>query len=257
MPGPIQSIERAAAIMNVVAEAPFGIGVGELAAVLGLPKPTAHGLLRTLQGVGYIEQDAQSGKYRIGDAALGLTPRPFDANVLRSYAMNWGDTLAARSGESVRIGALRGDSVEIVHHVFRPDGSDQVLQIGIELPLHATALGKVLLAYTPGLAERATTGTLLAYTRRTVTAPRALHGAIARVRGQGYAEDIGEFAAERASVAAPVRDSGGRVVGAIGVVGALDRLTEKAVHTRLIELVLSTAAAISRDLGTERPRVQS
>ncbi|WP_194818110.1 IclR family transcriptional regulator [Nocardia sp. XZ_19_385] len=257
MPGPIQSIERAAAIMNVVAEAPFGIGVGELAAVLGLPKPTAHGLLRTLQGVGYIDQDPQSGKYRVGDAALGLTPRPFDANVLRSYAMNWGDTLAARSGESVRIGALRGDSVQIVHHVFRPDGSAQVLRLGVELPLHATALGKVLLAYTPGLAERATAGTLLAYTRRTVTGPRALNGEIARVRGQGFGEDIGEFASERASVAAPVRDSGGRVVGAIGVVGAFDRLTDKSTHARLIDLVLSTATSISRDLGTERPRIQS
>ncbi|MGW0247498.1 IclR family transcriptional regulator [Nocardia goodfellowii] len=257
MPGPIQSIERAAAIMSVVAEAPFGIGVGELAAVLGLPKPTAHGLLRTLQGVGYIDQDPRSGKYRIGDATLGLTSRRFDANVLRSYAMNWGDTLAARSGESVRIGVLHGDSVQIVHHVFRPDGSAQVLRLGVELPLHATALGKVLLAYTPGLAERATTGTLPAYTRRTVAAPRALHGEIARVRGQGYAEDLGEFAAERASVAAPVRESGGRVVGAIGVVGPFDRLSEKATHTKLIDLVRTAAAAISRDLSAERPPVQS
>ncbi|MEU8899241.1 IclR family transcriptional regulator [Nocardia sp. NPDC048505] len=257
MPGPIQSIERAAAIMSVVAAAPFGIGVGELAAALGLAKPTAHGLLRTLQSVGYIEQDPRSGKYRIGDAALGMTARPFDANVLRSFAMNWGDTLAARSGESVRIGVLRGDAVAIVHHVFRPDTSRQTLRVGIELPLHATALGKILLAYTPGLAERGSPVPLPGYTMRTITATRALHGEIAKVRAQGYAEDLGEFATERASLAAPLRDAGGRVVGAIGVVGALDRLTDRTTRTGLTELVRATAASISRDLGTERPRVHS
>ncbi|MFC9897165.1 IclR family transcriptional regulator [Nocardia sp. NPDC127579] len=253
MPGPIQSIERAAAIMGVVADAPFGIGVGELAGALDLAKPTAHGLLRTLQGVGYIDQDPHSGKYRIGAAALGLTARPFDANVLRSYAMNWGDTLAARSGESVRIGVLRGDRVAIVHHVFRPDGSTQSLRLGVELPLHATALGKVLLAYTPGLTERATAA-LPAYTTRTHTAPRPLQAEIARVRAQGFAEDTGEFHAERAALAAPIRDAGGRVIGAIGIVAAIDRLDNHTTHAKLVALVRDTAAAISRDLTTERPR---
>uniref|UniRef100_UPI00082A3E3D IclR family transcriptional regulator n=1 Tax=Nocardia lijiangensis TaxID=299618 RepID=UPI00082A3E3D len=213
MPGPIQSIERAAAILRVVAEAPFGVGVAELAGALGLPKATAHGLLRTLQRVGYIEQDDSTGKYLIGATALGLAAARLDTNVLRSYAMNWADTLAARSGESVRIGALRGEGVSIVHHVFRPDDTEQTLRVGIELPLHATALGKVLLAYTPGLTERITGAPLPAYTRRTVTTPRAVQAEIARVRAQGYAEDVAEFSFERASVAAPLRDAGGRVVG--------------------------------------------
>lgn len=243
--------------MSVVADAPFGIGVGELAAVLGLPKPTAHGLLRTLQRVGYIDQDAGSGKYLVGDAVLDLAAGRLDTNVLRSYAMNWADTLAARSGESVRIGALRGDSVVIVHHVFRPDGSAQVLRIGSELPLHATALGKILLAYTPGLTERSTGGGPLAFTRRTITAPRALQTEIARVRGQGHADDNGEFSSERASVAAPIRDSGGRVVGALGLVGSVDRITERGTGPRakLVELVRNSAVAISRDLAADRPRV--
>lgn len=256
VPGPIQSIERAAAILRVVAEAPFGVGVGELAGALGLPKATAHGLLRTLQRVGYIEQDDATGKYLIGAAALGLADARLDTNVLRSYAMNWADTLAARSGESVRIGALRGEGVSIVHHVFRPDGSEQTLRVGIELPLHATALGKVLLAYTPGLTERVASAPLPAYTRRTVTAPRAVHAEIARVRAQGHAEDVAEFAFERASVAAPLRDAGGRVVGALGVVGAVDRVTDPGVRPKLVELVRATASAVSRDLGADRPRVR-
>ncbi|WP_280235899.1 IclR family transcriptional regulator [Nocardia cyriacigeorgica] len=250
MPGPIQSIERAAAIMGLVAQAPFGIGVSELAGALGLPKTTTHGLLRTLHRVGYVEQDAGSGKYRMGAVAAGLSGARMDTNVLRSYAMNWGDTLAARSGESVRMGAVHDDGVQIVHHVFRPDRSPQRLRVGVVLPLHATALGKVLLAYTPGLAERATE--LLAYTRRTITAPRALHAEITQVRSRGFATDIGEFAADRASVAAPIRDPGGRVVGAIAVVGALDRITGGTAP--ITDLVRTAATSISADLAAEDTR---
>ncbi|MET8652851.1 IclR family transcriptional regulator [Nocardia aurea] len=255
VPGPIQSIERAAAIMNVVAEAPFGIGVGELAAALDLPKTTAHGLLRTLVRVGYIEQEAGSGKYRVGAVALGLASRPLDTNVLRSYSMNRADALAARSAESVRIGALHGTSVRIAHHVFRPDDTAQTLRVGTELPLHATALGKVLLAYTPGLTERGAGATLSAFTRRTLVAPRALSAEVTGVRGRGHATDIGEFSSERASVAAPIRDAGGRVVGAIGLVGTIDRITERGTVPRpgLIELVVAAAAGISRDLTAARP----
>ncbi|WP_280438885.1 IclR family transcriptional regulator [Nocardia cyriacigeorgica] len=252
MPGSIQSIERAAAIMALVAQAPFGIGVSEVAGALGLPKATVHGLLRTLHGVGYVEQDSRSGKYRMGAGPSGAG---MDTNVLRSYAMNWADTLAARSGESVRMGAVHDVGVQIVHHVFRPDPSPQRLRVGVVLPLHATALGKVLLAYTPGLAERG--DELTAFTRRTIIAPRALHAQIAQVRAQGFATDIGEFAAERASVAAPVRDPGGRVVGAIGVVGALDRVSStEVVRAGLVELVRSAASAISGDIAADRARVR-
>lgn len=252
MPGAIQSIERAAAIMALVAQAPFGIGVSEVAGALALPKATVHGLLRTLHGVGYVEQDPRTGKYRMGAGPSGAS---MDTNVLRSYAMNWADTLAARSGESVRMGAVHDEGVQIVHHVFRPDRSAQRLRVGVVLPLHATALGKVLLAHTPGLAERG--GDLPAYSHRTITAPRALHAQITQVRGQGFATDIGEFAADRASVAAPVRDPGGRVVGAIGVVGAVDRVCRGAVaRAGLVESVRSAAAAISADIAADRARVR-
>ena len=54
-----------------------------------------------------------------------------------------------RANEAVRVGALHGEAVLIVHHVFRPDSSLQILEVGEMLPLHATALGKAVLAYLP------------------------------------------------------------------------------------------------------------
>src|SRR5256714_12777311 len=120
MPGPVQSIERAAAILRLLARGSGRLGVGEIAASLGLAKGTTHGILRTLQGVGFVEQDKSSGKYQLGATLLHLGTSYLDVNELRSRAINWADALAARSGEAVWIGTLPRGKGLIVHHVFRP-----------------------------------------------------------------------------------------------------------------------------------------
>src|SRR5882724_6578870 len=152
MPGPVQSIERAAAILRLLARGSGRLGVGEIATSLGLAKGTTHGILRTLQGVGFVEQDKGSGKYQLGATLLHLGTSYLDVNDLRSRAINWADALASRSGEAVRIGAPLDGSVLVVHHVFRPDDTLQTLDVGSLLPLHATAMGKILLGYDADLA---------------------------------------------------------------------------------------------------------
>ena len=149
MPGRIQSIERAAAILRLLSGRSRRLGVVEIAGQLGLPKTTVHGILKTLRDVGFVEQDPDSGKYQLGAALLHMGSSYLDGNELRTRALNWSDSLASRSHESVRIGTLHEGRVLIVHHVFRPDDSLQVLDVGTLLPAHATALGKALLADSP------------------------------------------------------------------------------------------------------------
>src|SRR5947208_14180806 len=72
VPKNIQSIERAAAILRLLSGRTRRLGVVELAGELGLPKGTVHGLLRTLQNVGFVEQDPESGKYQLGAALLHM-----------------------------------------------------------------------------------------------------------------------------------------------------------------------------------------
>ena len=167
MPKAIQSIERAAAVLRLLARGPGRLGVVELAGSLGLPKGTVHGILRTLAGVGFVEQDGITGKYQLGATLLHLGTSYLDVNELRSRAINWADALASRSGEAVRIGTLLEGRALVVHHVFRPDDSLQTVEIGLLLPPHACALGKVLLAY-DGAAATAARRALESYTRRTV-----------------------------------------------------------------------------------------
>ena len=140
MSGLIQSIERAAAVLRLLSGRSRRLGVVELAGQLGLPKGTVHGILRTLQAVGFVEQDRDSGKYQLGAALLHIGSSYLDANELRTRALNWADALATQSGESVRIGTLHEKQVLIVHHVFRPDDSRQALDVGSLIPAHASAL---------------------------------------------------------------------------------------------------------------------
>ncbi|MGW3958936.1 IclR family transcriptional regulator [Amycolatopsis sp. NPDC005003] len=249
MPGPIQSIERAAAILRLLARGSGRLGVGEIAESLELAKGTAHGILRTLQGVGFVEQDRDTGKYQLGAALLHLGTSYLDVNELRSRAINWADALAARSGEAVRIGAPLEGRVLVVHHVFRPDDSLQTLDVGTLLPLHATALGKVLLAYDTTLKA-----TPEPYTRRTLVTQTAIKRACAKVREAGWAVENGEMIAGEAGIAAPIRGHGGIVVGAIGVSGAAERICEPdgGPSPRLLTQVRDAARAVSRDLGASR-----
>lgn len=246
----MQSIERAAAILRLLARGSGRLGVSEIAGSLGLARGTAHGILRTLHGVGFVEQDAETGKYRLGAALLHLGTSYLDVNELRSRAINWADALAARSGEAVRIGTPLDGKVLVVHHVFRPDDTLQTLDVGALLPAHATALGKVLLAYDAD----ATPHDLEPFTRRTLTAARDLARALAEVRDVGWASEIEEMTVGEAGIAAPIRGQGGLVVGAMGIRGAVERVCGPGgrPHPTLVTFVRDAARAVSRDLGAAR-----
>ncbi|MGW7524252.1 IclR family transcriptional regulator [Streptomyces sp. NPDC054783] len=253
MAGPVQSIERAAAILRLLAGGPRRLGLGEVAASLGLAKGTAHGILRTLQHVDFVEQDAATGKYQLGAALLHLGTSYLDVNELRSRSLNWADALAARSGEAVRLGTPLEGSVLVVHHVFRPDDTFQTLDVGALLPLHASSLGKVLLAYGTASVEPVNRE-LEAYTRHTLADPERLARALAEVRELGWAAEVQEMSMGEAGIAAPIRGHGGLVVGAIGLSGPIERICDGQGRPRpnLITLLREAARAISRDLGAAR-----
>jgi DNA-binding IclR family transcriptional regulator len=246
----IQSIERAAAILRALSGRNRRLGVVDIAGEVDLPKGTVHGLLRTLQHVGFVEQDPESNKYQLGAALLHMGSSYLDGNELRTRALNWSDSLAARTHEAVRIGTLHEHQVLIVHHVFRPDNSLQTLDVGSLLPLHATALGKVLLAHHPFVAAEQYKSELPAYTDATITDPDRLHRELDRVRAQGWAADLGELLADQVSLAAPIYDRRGSIAGAMGIFGPPERLTlARRPNSDLLAAVRQAARAVSRELG--------
>ena len=252
----IQSLERAAAVLRLLAGGERRLGLSDIASTLRLPKGTAHGLLRTLQGEGFVEQDDATGKYQLGAELLRLGSSYLDVHELRARALVWTDDLARSSGESVYLGVLHKGGVLIVHHVFRPDDSRQVLEVGAMHPLHSTALGKVLAAYDPVAHSEAADGERQSFTARTVTDLPGFEAVLELTRARGWAADTEETWDGLASIAAPVHDRRRMPVGAVGVTGAVERVCTEGVEEgawelqpRLVAAVRDCARAVSRDLG--------
>jgi DNA-binding IclR family transcriptional regulator len=248
--GPIQSIERAAAILRLLSGRSRRLGVVEMAGQLGLPKGTVHGILRTLQSVGFVEQDRDSGKYQLGAALLHIGSSYLDANELRTRALNWADALATQSGESVRIGTLHEKQVLIVHHVFRPDDSRQALEVGSLVPAHATALGKALLAHHRYVLAGLGAEPLPSYTPATVTDLEQLAEELEGVLQRGWAAEVGDLFPGVGAIAAPIEDRRGLIAGAIGISGPIERLCQSTTpRPELVGYVMETARTVSRELG--------
>lgn len=250
MAGTIQSIERAAAILRLLSGRNRRLGVVQLAGELDLPKTTVHGILRTLASVGFVEQDPDSGKYQLGAALLHMGSSYLDGNELRTRALNWSDSLAARSGESVRIGTLHESQVLVVHHVFRPDDSRQALEVGTLQPAHATAMGKVLLSAHRYAATEIAAAGLPQFTPATITDREVLMAELDEVLERGWAAEAEELVAGEVSLAAPIHDRRGVTVGAIGISGPIERLSDNGTpRIELVAFVREAARSVSRDLG--------
>ena len=254
VPGNVQSVERAAAMLRLLAQEPDGLGLAQVAGALGLAKGTVHGLLKTLQDVGFVDQAVAAGPYRVSPQLYRLGVEQLDLNELRALCLNWTDALAARTGESARIAAFRDGRAVIAHHVFRSDSTRQVLVTGSEVSLYASALGKVLLAFDPGAARSISDVDLPSLTYRTVTDRVGVQRMLATVRDVGWSAAVEEAEPGMAGIAAPIRDRGGHVVAAVGIEGRVEQICDERSRPRpaLVSHVVMAGRSISRELGHGR-----
>jgi len=214
----IQSVDRALRILLALQGA-RRMSLSELSAQLGLPSSTVHGILRTLGDHGMVEQEPGSLRYMLGPAVLRLSSVYLDSLEFRSRTLKWAEELARRSGLAVRAGVLLLDDVVIVHHEPRPDGSRQMPEVGFVIPAHASALGKALLAFrAEDASRRETSDPLRSMTGETIVDSVALAQHLRDVRRTGVAQEHDEAVLVESSLAAPVFDATGAVVGAVAVV---------------------------------------
>ncbi|HCP62052.1 MAG TPA: IclR family transcriptional regulator [Actinobacteria bacterium] len=249
----IQSVERAAQILKALGSGAPRLGITELADLLGLAKPTVHGLLRTLEAQELVEQDPETSKYRLGPALLQLGNAFLDNHELRARSLVWAESLATRANEAVQVGVLYGSNVLVVHHVFRPDNSVQMLEVGASIPWHACAPGKAIVAHLDAPRRAELIGAPLAkLTGRTLDTLQGLEREVSRVRRDGFAVEDQEAIVGEAAIAAPVFDLHGTAVGAIGVTGPTERLLPKGPDASVVTLVKEASRALSRELGAGR-----
>jgi DNA-binding IclR family transcriptional regulator len=244
----IQSIDRAIRVLTALQGA-RRMSLSELAARLELAPSTTHGIVRSLVEHGMVVQERGSSRYQLGPAVLRLGNVYLDTLELRSKAIPWAEDLARRTGLAVRTGVLLIDDVVIIHHEPRPDGSRQMPEVGIVIPVHASALGKAILAFLPEDEEQdLLSRELRSMTGETITSAAGLRGQLDRIRSGGIGVEQDEAVLGESSLASPVFDSFGEVVGAIGVV--IPSGGDLASHDAR-DLVRDTARAVSRELGAQ------
>jgi DNA-binding IclR family transcriptional regulator len=147
------------------------------------------------------------------------------------------------------VGVPHGHGVLVVHHVFRPDNSLQILEVGAVLPLHASAPGKALLAFDEALETEVLAGDLPRLTGRTITGKAALRDQLDKIRERGYAVEKEEAVIGDAGIASPIFDRRGDVVGTIGLSGPAERLGQRSRQSALVAPVTDAARGVSRELG--------
>jgi DNA-binding IclR family transcriptional regulator len=143
----------------------------------------------------------------------------------------------------------------VVHHVFRPDDSVQILEVGASVPWHASALGKVHAAFLPSDRRRTlVSGPLQRLTGRTIVDPHALALALEEIAAAGFSTEAHEAVIGEGEVAAAVFDHRGHPVGAIGVVGPVERLLPAGPAAEVVVALTDTAKRLSWEMGARRGR---
>jgi DNA-binding IclR family transcriptional regulator len=244
----IQSVDRAISVMEYLSRRGWS-GVTEVSRELEIHKSTAYRLLTTLRDRGLVEQDAATEKYRLG-FGLVLLARAVraDLDILRC-ARPVCERLSESTGETVTIAVLEGDDAVVIHQSVSRASALSVDWTGLHTPLHATAAGKIFLAYMPeDQLLRVLEGPLERFTENTIIDPASLKYHSGKIRDEGYGYTVEELETGLNAVGAPIRDADGAVVGAVSVSGPTFRLRPDALPD-IGKLSRRTAAEISRCLG--------
>ena len=225
------------------------LAITTLAQRLGLAKSTVHRLASTLTSAGFLEQNRDTGRYRLGVALFelgALVRRRMDvANVARPHLRE----LLEATGETVQLGIVDHYSVLYVYEMESRRAIRMAAAVGARAPLHCTAVGKVLLAFQPADYIRETLDRGVArFTDKTVTGREALLELLEEVRLRDYAADDEESETGLRAIAAPVRNQNGHVIAALGVAAPVQRMNKKVMQTT-VPTVMAIAQAVSTRLG--------
>lgn len=248
--GGVQSLGRAFAILEEVARHREGIGLAELSKRVGLHNSTTFHLAKTLVSLGYMRQERDSKRYRVGRPLFALAASALDEIEMVNLATPILEDLSRESGESGHFAVRMGDFVVVIARTTGTGAFQLTDRVGVVRPAHSTALGKIILAsLRPDQLKRFLERVeLKPSTRKSITDPTTLLREIAEIRRDAIAFDDGEFNAEVRCVAVPVYNFTGEVIGALGISGPIWRMTDQVLQSRA-KLVQTAAKRLSAEFG--------
>ncbi|CEF41251.1 IclR family transcriptional regulator [Acetobacter senegalensis] len=221
----IQSIERSAAILEIIAQEGGGARLQQIAAIAGIGKTTAHNILQPLAHLGYVQRRPGDVRYHLGGRILNLARIAGDDNTLRRRLRPVLETIAHKSNATVWLAVPSGDEATYLDILPAPGHPDPVSS-GVQQreKLEGSAVGLIFLAFVPGLGKRV-------LTTRTPQTNDDILARIETVRTRGYALDLGGYRPGTHGVAIPWREKG-EVRASICLTGTEDHLP----RARLVRL---------------------
>ncbi len=244
-------IARAFAILEWMVNADGAAwGLREIAKGTGMHPSTLYRVLSHLEAGGFVEQDPETDRYRLGLGFLRLAWKAADRNSVREVALPVLKRLMEETGETALLALydpLRHEML-LAATVDSPHPIRQIRQVGEWLPVTAGATGLAILAFLPDAEQRAILARPLpAITPRTVTDPAQLARALAHIRRQGYAITRGERTPGAVGIAAPIHGAAGACIGSVGITLPEQRFQPED-EGQQAERVITAARTISEQL---------
>jgi len=224
-------------------------GITALAGHLEISKSSTHRIVRTMAEEGLLDQDPDTGQYRLGLTMFDLAAAVPSHRGLHEAVLLPMTELRYRTGETVQVGVLDGRQVVYVERLDSPNTLRMFTDLGRRTDAHCTGSGKALLAFAPkSRREQILDGwSLPRKTQHTITSVQELRRELARIRRRGFSENRHESEIGVVSVAAPIRDSSGNCIAALSVAGPADRMDQ--THDATTEAVAVLARTTSKRLG--------
>ncbi|MGH3240929.1 MAG: IclR family transcriptional regulator [Spirillospora sp.] len=242
-----QSLGRALIILGELGEGPRTLD--ELAAKVGVHKTTVLRLLRTMEADRFVHRDADH-RFHLGSRLFALAGAALEQRGIRDIAAPHLARLNDTTGQTIHLGVYEGGNVIYLDKYDSRHSIRMYSRVGLSMPLHATAIAKVLLADLPEPRRRRAADEIeyTPFTEHTITGPSQLLDELSRVAEQGYALDDAEHETFIRCVAAPVRDATGRVIAAVSISVPEVVLTRDEVLA-LLPVLLDTVQSVSTACG--------
>ncbi len=251
----VKSLVKALGILDCLAESEReGYTLTELSQKLHLHISTVHRLLVNLTRQGFVDVNPAKGTYEVGYRVMRMGLKVLERMDFRRVAQPLLSELSQKVEETVHLAILQGDHAVSIEKFHGPHPVSLDTPLGAAMPLHATGVGKALLAFQEEKQTAAIIRTvgLPSLTRNTLTSSAELKKELARIREQGFAVDDEEAVTGLRCVAAPFFDHSGRTVAAFSVAGPASRVSLQRTP-EIASAVLEAAAEISHRLGYSPP----
>jgi DNA-binding IclR family transcriptional regulator len=268
-----QSADRVLSVLELFADEHPDLRVGEVASGLAVSESTASRLLALLETRGYVQRDPSTGMYSLGWQVLTQAGVAMNRSTIRRAGLEEMARLVNSLGLGANLAVLHRGAVFYLGNLDGRHAPRYYTLLGRHYPVHATALGKALLAWQENaevdailaghagfaaayLSQRQAApqpGELRRYTANTIRTTSAFHACLALVRRQGYSTEREELAMGRACVAAPIRGRNGAVIAGLSISGP-ERIVDLANReSELAAAAVDAAMRISERLGFVLP----